>query len=136
LSDTPRLVIVPAGIFPFAGIFVEDAAARRRDGAERMVARIYRPARTAMQSGKALTRDWLLVYEPEIAKRVEPLMGYTSSSDMNSQIKLSFETRELAIDYAERNAIPYRVEEPQEAKRRKISYSENFNWNRQQPWTH
>ena len=101
-----------------------------------MVARIYRPARTAMQSGKALTRDWLLVYEPEIAKRVEPLMGYTSSSDMNAQIKLSFETREMAVDYAERNAIPYRVEEPEEAKRRKMSYSENFNWNRQQPWTH
>jgi hypothetical protein len=101
-----------------------------------MVARIYRPARTAMQSGKALTRAWLLVYEPETAKRVEPLMGYTSSSDMNTQIKLSFETRELAVEYAERNGIAYRVEEPQEANRRKISYSENFNWNRQQPWTH
>ncbi|BDA85024.1 ETC complex I subunit [Aureimonas sp. SA4125] len=101
-----------------------------------MVARIYRPARTAMQSGKAQTREWLLSYEPESAKRVEPLMGYTSSSDMNSQIRLSFETRELAVDYAERNQIPYRVEEPQDPTRRKMSYSENFRYDRRQPWTH
>ena len=101
-----------------------------------MVARIYRPTRTAMQSGKALTREWLLVYEPEDAKRVEPLMGYTSSTDMKSQIRLSFETRELAIEYADRNAIPYRVEEAQETTRRKMSYSENFRYDRRQPWTH
>jgi hypothetical protein len=101
-----------------------------------MVARIYRPARTAMQSGKAQTREWLLVYEPEVAKRIEPLMGYTSSSDMQSQIRLSFETRDLAIDYAERNQIPYRVEEAQEPTRRKMSYSENFRYDRRQPWTH
>lgn len=101
-----------------------------------MVARIYRPARTAMQSGKAQAKDWLLVYEPEVAKRVEPLMGYTSSSDMKAQIRLSFDTRDQAIDYAMRNAIPYRVEEPQEAKRRKVAYSDNFKYDRGQPWTH
>ena len=55
---------------------------------------------------------------------------------MKSQIKLSFETREEAVAYAERNAIPYRVEEPQEAKRRLVSYSDNFKTNRVAPWTH
>jgi hypothetical protein len=73
-----------------------------------MVARIYRPARTAMQSGKGRTREWLFLYEPEDPKTVEPLMGYTSSRDMRSQVRLSFATKELAIEYAERNGIPGR----------------------------
>lgn len=101
-----------------------------------MVARIYRPTRTAMQSGKAKTRDWMLVYEPEQPKRVEPLMGYTSSGDMLSQLRLSFETREQAVEYAERNDIPYRVEEPKETRRSKIAYADNFRYDRRQPWTH
>lgn len=101
-----------------------------------MVARIYRPSRTAMQSGKAKSREWLLVYEPAEPKRVEPLMGYTSSGDMRSQIKLSFETREQAIDYAERNAIAYRVEEPHVPKPVKTAYADNFRYDRRQPWTH
>ena len=101
-----------------------------------MVARIYRPARTATQSGKAKTKEWLFSYEPEEPKRVEPLMGYTSSTDMKSQIRLSFESRELAVEYAERHGIPYRIEEAQEATRRKLSYSENFKYDRRQPWTH
>lgn len=101
-----------------------------------MVARIYRPARTAMQSGKGRTREWLFLYEPEDAKTVEPLMGYTSSRDMRSQVRLSFETKELAIEYAERNGIPYRVEEQHIAGRPKVSYSDNFRYDRAQPWTH
>ncbi|RIY03657.1 ETC complex I subunit [Aureimonas flava] len=105
------------------------------DGAN-MVARIYRPARTAMQSGKGNTREWLFLYEAEDPKTVEPLMGYTSSRDMRSQIRLSFETKELAIEYAERNGIPYRVEEQHIAGRPKVSYSDNFRYDRAQPWTH
>ncbi|MCB8836703.1 ETC complex I subunit [Aurantimonas sp. VKM B-3413] len=102
-----------------------------------MLARIYRPSRTAMQSGKAKSREWLLVYEPEEKKRVEPLMGYTSSGDMRSQVRLSFKTKEEAIEYAERYDIPYRVEEPHVAKARaKIAYSDNFKYDRRQPWTH
>ncbi|MFD2654087.1 ETC complex I subunit [Brucella rhizosphaerae] len=101
-----------------------------------MVARIYRPAKTAMQSGKAKTENWLLEYEPESARKVEPLMGYTSSGDMKSQIRLSFDSREDAIEYATRNGIAYRVIEPHEAKRRKVSYSDNFRFDREQPWTH
>ncbi|PYE87213.1 ETC complex I subunit [Phyllobacterium leguminum] len=101
-----------------------------------MVARIYRPAKTAMQSGKAKTTEWLLEFEPESPRKVEPLMGYTSSGDMKSQIKLFFGTKEEAVAYAEKNGIPYRLDEPKEAARRKVSYSDNFKYDRQQPWTH
>ncbi|MBB2970437.1 ETC complex I subunit [Mesorhizobium sp. RMAD-H1] len=101
-----------------------------------MVARIYRPAKTAMQSGKAKTTSWLLEFEPETPRKVEPLMGYTSSRDTKSQIKLFFDTKEEAVAYAERNGIAYRLDEPKEMKRRKISYSDNFRYDRQQPWTH
>ena len=101
-----------------------------------MVARIYRPAKTAMQSGQAKTDQWLLEFEPESPRKVEPLMGYTSSGDMKSQVRLFFETQEEAVAYAMRNGIAYRVAEPQEAKRRKISYSDNFRFDRTQPWTH
>ncbi|MEX6507499.1 ETC complex I subunit [Jiella sp. M17.18] len=102
-----------------------------------MLARIYRPSRNAMQSGKAKSREWLLVYEPEEQKRVEPLMGYTSSGDMRSQVRLSFKTKEEAVEYAERNDIPYRIEEPHIAQGRpKIAYSDNFKYDRRQPWTH
>mgnify|MGYP004527165965 CR=1 FL=1 len=101
-----------------------------------MVARIYRPARTAMQSGKGKTKEWLFLYEPAAPKMVEPLMGYTSSSDMQSQVRLSFETKEQAVAYADRYGIPYRIEEEQVAVRPKVSYSDNFRYDRNQPWTH
>jgi hypothetical protein len=101
-----------------------------------MTARIYRPAKNATQSGLGKTKLWLLDYTPESARTIEPLMGWTSSGDMKSQIKLSFETREEAIAYAERNGIAYRVEEPKEVKRRTVSYSDNFRANRLTPWTH
>ena len=101
-----------------------------------MAARIYRPAKTAMQSGKAKTESWMLEFEPEQPRKVEPLMGYTSSRDMKSQIRLSFETKEEAIAYAQKNGIAYSVQEPQETRRRVVSYSENFRFDRKQPWTH
>jgi hypothetical protein len=100
-----------------------------------MTARIYRPTRTAMQSGQAKDK-WLLEYAPETAPQIEPLMGWTSSTDMKSQIKLHFDTREEAIAYARRNGVAYRVEEPKEAARKVISYSDNFRTNRAVPWSH
>ncbi len=101
-----------------------------------MTARIYRPARTAMQSGTAKTERWLLEYEPEKPREIEPLMGWTSSSDMKSQLKLWFDTQEEAVAYATRNGIPYRVEQPHDPKRRSISYSDNFKFSRVGQWTH
>jgi hypothetical protein len=100
-----------------------------------MAAKIYRPARTAMQSGEAKDK-WLLEYEPEAPPEIEPLMGWTSSTDMKSQVKLRFDTKEEAISYAQRVGIAYRVEEPKETTRKTISYSDNFKPNRAVPWTH
>ncbi|WP_394689310.1 ETC complex I subunit [Hoeflea sp.] len=101
-----------------------------------MTARIFRPAKTAMQSGKAKTQDWVLEFEPETARSIDPIMGYTTSSDMKSQIRLRFETREAAVAYAMRNGIAFRVIEPKESKRRRVAYSDNFRFDRRQPWTH
>jgi hypothetical protein len=101
-----------------------------------MTARIYRPAKNATQSGLGKTKLWRLDYLPESPRSIEPLMGWTASSDMKSQIRLTFATREEAVGYAERNAIAYRVEEPKEAKRQITSYSDNFKNSRLTPWTH
>ncbi|MGN6094930.1 MAG: ETC complex I subunit [Bosea sp. (in: a-proteobacteria)] len=101
-----------------------------------MTARIYRPARTAMQSGTAKTERWLLEYKPEAPRQIEPLMGWTSSSDMKSQVKLWFDSEAEAVAYATRNGIPYRVEQPHDPKRRSISYSDNFKFSRLGQWTH
>ena len=101
-----------------------------------MTARIYRPARTAMQSGTAKTERWLLEYEPERPREIEPLMGWTSSSDMKSQLKLWFDSEADAVAYATRNRIPFRVEKPHDPKRRSMSYSDNFKFSRVGQWTH
>ena len=74
-----------------------------------MTARIYMPARTAMQSGFANTKDWLLDFEPEEPQAIEPLMGWTSSGDMRQQVHLRFSTKEEAIAYCERNGIAYQL---------------------------
>jgi hypothetical protein len=113
----------------------------RRDGtkvetAQDMFAKIYRPAKTAMQSGKAKTHLWVLEFDQEKPRTIDPIMGYTSSSDTRQQVKLTFETAEQAIAYAERNGIDYRVIAPKEATRKNVSYSDNFRFSRTQPWTH
>jgi hypothetical protein len=100
-----------------------------------MTARIFLPARSAAQSGQG-NGKWVLEYEPEKPRVIEPLMGWTSSNDMKSQIKLRFDTKDEAITYAERNGIAYRVEEPKPETRKIISYSDNFQPNRLVPWSH
>src|SRR3984957_11977272 len=100
-----------------------------------MTARIFQPARSAMQSGEAKD-NWLLEYEPEKPREIEPLMGWTSSSDMRSQVKLKFGSKDEAIAYAERNGIAYRLEEPKPEARKILSYSDNFAPNRIVPWSH
>ena len=99
-------------------------------------ARIYLPARTAMQSGTANTRSWVLEFEQTSAKTVEPLMGWTASGDMRQQVRLRFPTREDAVAYCERNGIPYQVFEPHPPKRRIMAYADNFAFSRRTPWTH
>jgi hypothetical protein len=101
-----------------------------------MTARIYKPARTAMQSGTANTKEWVLDYEPEQPQTVEPLMGWTSSGDMKQQLRLRFDTKEEAIAYCDREGIAYQVFDSKPAKRARISYSDNFANTRRGAWTH
>jgi hypothetical protein len=101
-----------------------------------MVARIYKPTRNAMQSGTAKTKQWVLEYEPEEPRGIEPLMGWTSSGDMKQQVKLRFTSKEEAIAYAERHGIAYQIVEPKEPARRVIAYADNFAYGRRTPWTH
>ncbi|HEX2655602.1 MAG TPA: ETC complex I subunit [Xanthobacteraceae bacterium] len=101
-----------------------------------MVARIYKPARTAMQSGAANTKEWVLEFEPEEAREVEPLMGWTSSADTKQQVKLRFTSKEEALAYCERHGIPCQVSEAKESARRTMAYADNFAFNRRGQWTH
>ena len=101
-----------------------------------MVARIYKPSKTAMQSGMARTKQWVLEFSPESAKDIDPLMGWTGSGDMRSQVKLYFGTKEEAISYAKRSGIPYHVKEPAKRRAVKKSYADNFKYGRIGIWTH
>ena len=94
-------------------------------------ARIYCPSKTAMQSGRATSRRWVLEFEQSSAKTVDPLMGWTSSSDTAAdQVRLHFATREEAVAYAERHGIPYRLQEHHLRRVVPKSYAENFRWQR------
>ena len=102
-----------------------------------MLARIYQPAKTAMQSGKAKTQDWVLEFEAAAARRIDPLMGWTSADETASgQVRLGFESKEAAIAYAERQRIPFQVIEPHRATPVPKAYSDNFAFRRRKPWTH
>ena len=103
-----------------------------------MRARIYKPARNAMQSGTAKTRRWALDFAPAEASEVDPLMGWTGSGDTQAQVRLRFDTREEAEDYAKANGIKYVLAEPQKRKPviRARGYGENFSTDRRGAWTH
>ena len=101
-----------------------------------MLARIYRPAKTAMQSGRALTKKWRLEFEPRLAPRPDALMGWTSSADPSGQIRMTFDTREEAIAFARAHGIPHRVIEPEAPRRVIKAYGDNFAFRRREPWSH
>ena len=89
-----------------------------------------------MQSGSAKTHEWVLEFEPASASTPDPLMGWSSSSDMNAQVRLQFATKDEAVAYAVRHGIPFQVTEPKTGKRIIKAYSDNFASNRMEPWTH
>lgn len=101
-----------------------------------MVARIYKPAKTAMQSGSANTKEWVLENEPASARQIDPLMGWTSTSDTSTQVKLYFDSKDEAVAYATRNGIAYTLTEPKPRKAIRKSYSDNFRFGRATTWTH
>ena len=101
-----------------------------------MTARIYKPAKSAMQSGEARAKDWVLEFEPEAPVRPDPLMGWAGSSDTRAQVRLEFDTKDEAIAYATRNGLAYTVAEPMPRARVKKSYGDNFKFGRIGTWTH
>jgi len=103
-----------------------------------MFAKIYQPAKSAMTSGQAKTHGWVLEFTPESRRTIDPLMGWTGSADMNGQVRLGFETREAAEDYATRHKLAYQVLEPKKRKPviRPRGYGANFATERRAAWTH
>jgi len=103
-----------------------------------MRARIYQPARTAMQSGTAKTHQWILEFAPATAREVDPLMGWTSSADTQTQVRLRFDSRAEAEAYATQKGIAFTVAEPHARKPniRPRGYGENFATDRKGAWTH
>ena len=88
-------------------------------------AKIYKPSKSAMQSGKGNSKIWLIEFET-LNTGINPLMGWESSKDTMSEVKLQFTTKEQAISYAKKNNIEYNLIEPQKRKIIKKSYTDNF----------
>ena len=100
-----------------------------------MTARIYKPTRNAMQSGKGSLKEWYLEFVRETPPSADPLMGWTSG-DTSTQVKLRFDTQEEAEDYAKREGIAYTVAPVAPVRINKKSYSDNFKFGRTENWTH
>lgn len=103
-----------------------------------MRARIYKPSKTAMSSGLAKTKTWVLEFIQETTSEIDPLMGWTSSGDTQSQVTLKFGSKQAAIDYAREHGIDAQIFEPKQRKFnvRSGGYGENFATNRRGAWTH
>jgi hypothetical protein len=102
-----------------------------------MLARIFRPSKTAMQSGKAKTLAWVLEFEATDARRSDPLMGWTQTGDTeSSQVRLAFECKDEAVRYADHHGIAFQIIDPHPPKRIIKAYADNFAFGRKIPWTH
>jgi hypothetical protein len=101
-----------------------------------MLARIFRPSKNAMQSGKGNSREWVLEFEPATARRPDALMGWTQTTDTNGQVRLTFDTQDEAVAYAQANGISFQMLDAKPAKRIIKAYADNFAFGRKVPWTH
>ena len=103
-----------------------------------MRACIYKPSKSAMSSGVAKSRHWVLEFPRNAARSIDPLMGWTSSGDTQSQVRMRFESKEAAMAYAERHGIDAAVAEPRTRKPniRPGGYGDNFATGRRETWTH
>ena len=101
-----------------------------------MTAHIYKPSKTAMQSGRGKTEKWVLEFFQNSATKREPLMGWRSGSDTQKQVKIKFDSKDDAVRYAEKNSIKYTLSEPKERKIKPKAYADNFSFNRKETWTH
>ena len=100
------------------------------------LARIYKPTKTTMQSGQGRAREWILEFEPGSARTPDPLTGWTSTTDLNGQIRLSFETSDEAVAYAKKHGIGFQLFPANERKLIIKAYADNFAADRKQPWSH
>jgi len=100
------------------------------------IARIYRPGKTAMQSGRAKTKEWVLDFGADATRKPDPLMGWTASGNTLDQVELSFDTKEEAVAFAKARGWAFQVIEGRKPKRIVKTYAENFSPSRKQPWTH
>ena len=91
-------------------------------------ARIFQPAKTAMQSGRNNTKKWVLEFDPAEPQRADALMGWIGSGDTRQQVHLRFATKEGAIAYADKNGLAYQVQMPQRRRIRPKNYSDNFSF--------
>lgn len=101
-----------------------------------MLAKIYRPTKTAMQSGKAGTRKWVLEFDDPARQPSDPLMGWSSDLDTIGQVRMKFDTKEQAIEFARARNIPHQVITPNEMRRTPRAYGDNFAFRRREPWSH
>lgn len=101
-----------------------------------MKARIFRQPKNAMQSGAAGTHDWVLEFEPSEPRRADPLMGWIGGADTQSQVRLTFDSRDEAVAYADRQGLSYDIELPRERTFRPKAYADNFKYGRAENWTH
>ena len=101
-----------------------------------MYAKIYRPRPSAMTSGRAKTHHWILEFDADEPRLIDPLTGNAVSTDTREQVRMTFDTLEEAVAYCKANDIAHRVHGSQEPKRIPRSYAENFAFDRKLPWTH
>lgn len=92
-------------------------------------AKIYRPAKTAMQSGRAKARKWVFEYVPMQKNSPEPLMGWNSGGTIQ-QIRLEFDSEEAAIAYAREKGVAYETIEPKKRLYKPKSYAANYAWDK------
>ena len=101
-----------------------------------MKARIYQPAKTAMQSGRAKTHKWLFEFEPTVRMQLDPLMGWAGQGDTTGQVRMEFETEAEAVAFAKRHGIEYAMKKPLVREFKSKAYADNFAYGRKVPWSH
>jgi hypothetical protein len=105
---------------------------------ESLTARIYRQPKSAMQSGRAGTADWVLEFIATEAKRIDPLTGWPGSGDTQAQVRLRFATAAAAVAHAERQGFVYELETPPSVRAdiKPKAYADNFKFGRTDNWSH
>ena len=101
-----------------------------------MTIKIYKPSKSSMQSGQRNTKKWLAEYISDYEQVKDTLMGWNSSLDTKSQIKVFFDTKEQAINWAVNNNYQYFVVEPKKRIIKPKNYASNFDINKKESWTH